>query len=443
MEPIRVALLGLGTVGSGVYQTIQTHQQVLQSVLGKRVEVAAILIQDQHKEREIPIHIPITTQFSDILAIPDLDLVIEATVGAEPARSYILQALAKGCHVITANKECISSYGSELFAAAKRFGRNLAIEATVAGGIPIIRTIRQLLQVNRIQKIEAILNGTTNFILTRMRKDQITFAEALTEAQHAGYAEANPKNDVAGIDAYYKIQILSDLIYGEQSKRNSISVKGIDEVDLVDLLLADAMGLRLKLLARMEGNSNQHHVSVAPTLVPESHTLYTVEGVDNGILIYTDVVGKLLLQGPGAGSLPTASAIIEDLVGLYQEPAHTQRIAPLIPGEPAQQESYTHWLAQVMHQTPHSIRDDLNSNYLYSESHVEILHSTTIKANDAYITGLVMRCNEEDLRELAKIFPALYRWYPIVDWQQPASGVHKENRDRFYNPFEIYDKKII
>lgn len=437
MKRIKVALLGLGTVGCGVYQTIQSHQSVLQSLLGRNVEIVAILIQDRLKEREVSPHIPIIDTFSDILAIPDLDLVIEATVGAEPARTYILQSLAKGCHVITANKECIATYGSELFAAAKKYERTLAIEATVAGGVPIIRTIQQLLQVNRIHKVEAILNGTTNYILTRMRKEKLTFTEALTEAQHAGYAEADPRNDVKGIDAYYKIQILSRLIYGEQSELISTAIKGIEEIGLEDLQIAEALGLRLKLLARLEGNDGQHSTSVVPTLVPEAHTLYTVEGVDNGIQIYTDVVGKLFLQGPGAGSLPTASAIIEDLVSLYQERQTVERDTKLLPiqqSEPQPTQGY--WLAQVMHANLESIQDELHRYYLSPTNDSVIEHSTTIQVGCIYITGLVMLCSEEDIREIARIYPALYRWYPIVDWSPAKLPVQSEAKDVVSTPYK-------
>lgn len=430
MEVIKIALLGLGTVGSGVYQTIESHQQVLQSILGKRVKVAAILIQDQHKEREIPSNILITTDFSEILGIPDLQLVIEATIGADPARNYILQSLAKGCHVITANKACIATYGHELFTYAKKYGRTLAIEATVAGGIPIIRTLRQLLQVNRVHKIEAILNGTTNYILTKMRKEQLTFAEALAEAQHAGYAEADPESDVKGIDAFYKIQILSRLVYGEQSELISTVLKGIEAIDLEDLRIAEALGLRLKLLARLEGNDRQHSISVVPTFVSEAHTLYTVEGVDNGIQIYSDVVGKLFLQGPGAGSFPTASAIVEDLVSLYQENQRVERNTGLYPIQQNEQRpTQGYWLSQVMHATPESIRDEIHRYYLPPTHHVVIEHSTTIQVGCIYITGLVMRCSEEDIKEIARIYPALYRWNPILDCSSGTLPIQTEVKD--------------
>lgn len=430
MESYKVALLGLGTVGQGVHHTIIAHQEVLQQLLCRRVEVVAILIQNRLKERDIPAHIPITDSFADIAAIRDLDFVIEATVGAEPARTYILESLAKGCHVITANKECIATYGSELFTAANKHGRTLAIEATVAGGVPILRTLGQLLQVNRIAKIAAILNGTTNYILTRMQKDHLTFKAALAEAQHAGYAEADPKNDVSGMDAHYKINILAQLLFGDSSALTAASVKGIEEVGLEDLQLAEALGLRLKLLARLEGNGHEHYTSVAPTLVSHTHPLFAVEGVNNGIQIDTDLVGQLFLQGAGAGALPTASAIIEDLVHIAQGGRTLTRIPSQssTTDEPVTSASRM-WLAQVMHATTESIHDKVHRYYLPTGTPVKIVHSATIAVGSVYITGLVIDSTEADLQELSRVYPSLYRWYPILDWSTPQTSATLQTRD--------------
>ncbi|MGS2776588.1 homoserine dehydrogenase [Robertmurraya sp. GLU-23] len=326
METVKVVLLGFGTVGSGVYDSIlHTHQEKLEHVIGKKVEIVGILVKSE-KERQLPQNIIVTTKIDEILALPKIDYVFEAIVGIEPAYSYTKLFLDRGCHVISANKELLANRGEELTEYALNKGKFLTFEAAVAGGIPLLRTIIQLLQVNGILVLEGILNGTSNYILSKMRNEKLSFRECLQEAQQLGYAEANPESDISGRDAFYKQMILSSLIYHEQPDWEKVERIGIEEVTLEDLALGEGYGLRLKLLATLKKEDKGIKATVKPTFVSTEHPLYNVEGVDNGIVIKTDLVGTLMLQGPGAGSKATASAMIEDLVQIEQQKQPLQKV---------------------------------------------------------------------------------------------------------------------
>jgi homoserine dehydrogenase len=326
METVKVVLLGFGTVGSGVYDSIlHTHQEKLEKVIGKKVEIVGILVKTE-KERQIPKNIIVTTKIDEILALPKIDYVFEAIVGIEPAYSYIQLFLDRGCHVISANKELLANRGEELSEYALNKGKFLTFEAAVAGGIPLLRTIIQLLQVNGILVLEGILNGTSNYILSKMRNEKLSFEDCLQEAQQLGYAEANPDSDISGRDAFYKQMILSSLIYHEQPDWEKVERIGIEQVALEDLALGEVHGLRLKLLASLKREDEGIKATVKPTFVSSEHPLYNVEGVDNGIVIKTDLVGTLMLQGPGAGSKATASAMIEDLVQIEQQKQPLQKV---------------------------------------------------------------------------------------------------------------------
>ncbi|QDP41210.1 homoserine dehydrogenase [Radiobacillus deserti] len=317
MSSLKVALLGFGTVGSGVYQTVQSHQQRLQSLLGRKVEIAGVLIKNTNKKREIDSHIVVSSDIEDILNIPDLDVVIEAIVGVEPGYTYISKAIEKGLHVITANKELIAHRGDVLRDKAKKHQVRIEFEAAVAGGIPVISTLKHLLRVNQVQRIEAILNGTSNYILTHIRETQSSFGDSLRLAQDNGYAEADPSNDIDGWDAFYKLMVLSDLLFRKQPKWEQVIHQGIRHITLEDIIAAESIGCKIKHVATIERIGEHVQVKVEPVLLSGSHPLYSVEGVENAVIVSGDIVGNVKLEGPGAGALPTASAIIEDLVNLY------------------------------------------------------------------------------------------------------------------------------
>lgn len=321
MESLKVALLGFGTVGEGVYRTIGTHQERLQKILGKRVEVVAVLIRDARKRRNIEGDVLITADFNDILSLPQLDVVIEAIVEKEPSYTYLKKAIKKGAHIITANKEMFAHHGKELIELAEKYKVSVGFEATVAGGVPIIQTLRQLLMVNSVQKIEGILNGTSNFILSEMREKKQAFAGALFQAQENGYAEADPSNDVEGTDAFYKLMILSKLAFGKQPDWNKVEIAGITSITGELVVEAQKLGLRFKHIASVQNVNGRIIASVKPALVARSHPFYHIEGVQNAVNIQADIVGGITLSGPGAGMYPTASALIEDLVQINKDAA--------------------------------------------------------------------------------------------------------------------------
>lgn len=318
MDTIKVALLGFGTVGKGVYDTIHTHQGRLQSILGKRVEVVGILVKDKNKKRSISDNVLISSDINQILQIQDIDIVIEAIVGVEPGYTYLSKAIERKLHVITANKELLAHKGKELKQKADRFGVRLEYEATVGGGIPIISTIKHLLKVNSVVKIEAILNGTSNYILTDIRENNSSFNNSLLRAQERGYAEADPSNDIDGWDAFFKLMIINELIYGDQPEWSKTEHKGIRNIEYKHIIAAQSFGYRIKHIASLEYSNGIIRTAVEPKIVADSHPLYSVEGVDNAVIITGDLIGQLKLHGPGAGALPTASAIIEDLVNVFQ-----------------------------------------------------------------------------------------------------------------------------
>ncbi len=315
MSCINVALLGFGTVGKGVYQSINSHQSRLEQVLGKRVRVVGILVKDLEKHKQSKKDgLVLTDSFEDILAISDLHVVVDAIVGCEPGNVYLKKAIEKGCHVVTANKEMFAHHGEELLALAKENGVTIGFEATVGGGIPVIQTIKQLLQVNRIKKVEAILNGTSNFILTSMRKEGHSFDATLKLAQQNGYAESDPSNDIEGHDAFFKGLVLSQLIYGKTPENHTTSRRGIRSITADFIERASELGLRFRHIVTLYKENGQIHCQAEPALVSSEHPFYQVEGVQNGVSIDTDLVGNIQLNGPGAGMFPTASAIIEDII---------------------------------------------------------------------------------------------------------------------------------
>jgi homoserine dehydrogenase len=332
MSVIKVAILGFGTVGEGVYKTIQSHNDELSAVLGKKVEVAAVLVRNKHKDRNIAEGVLVTTDFNDILQLPELDIVVEAIVDREPTFTMLRRSILRGCHIITANKEMFAHHGQELLELAENHHVSVGFEATVAGGIPIIQTLRQLLKINRVSEIQGILNGTSNFILTEMREKKKSFKEALLLAQAKGYAEADPTNDIEGLDAFYKTMILSRIAFGEELEKHNVELKGITAISSEQIVAAGNLGLRFKHVAVIKKKGTKVTAKVIPVLVGPSHPFYHVEGVENAVNVQSDIVGSITLQGPGAGMFPTASAVIEDLVYVCQNHSRNR----VITNEPIQ-----------------------------------------------------------------------------------------------------------
>ena len=329
---LKVGILGLGTVGTGVAKILLDTQG--RHLLLKDIEIVQVGVRSL-KKRSIDLPDSLyTTDLPSIVTDPNIDIIIEVIGGLEPARTLILQAIDSGKHVITANKAVISRYGEEIYEAANAQGVYVMVEAAVGGGIPIITPLKQALSVNRIQAVMGIINGTTNYILTRMQAEGGDFEPILTDAQALGYAEADPTADVDGLDAADKIAILAALAFGGRIDREKIYCEGIRNVSAADITYAENLGFVIKLLAiaklSNEDNTNSIQVRVHPTLVPISHPLASVNGVNNAVLVEGDPIGQVMFYGPGAGEGPTASAVVSDLLSIAAALATGQAPNPLL-----------------------------------------------------------------------------------------------------------------
>ncbi|GGE20392.1 hypothetical protein GCM10011571_22940 [Marinithermofilum abyssi] len=322
MERIGVGLLGLGTVGTGVYKALRNNQDVLLRRTGQLFEVRKILVRDPYKTRQVEgVQFLITTDFHEVLQ-SGVQVVIEVIGGLESAYAYVRDALTAGCHVVTANKELIAKRGKELEALARQKGVQLLYEAAVGGGIPVLGSIGYLLKANRVHRITGILNGTTNYILTEMEQKGLAFDEVLRESQEKGYAEADPSSDVDGHDAKYKLAILARLAFEAEISLEDIPCRGIRGVTSQDITLARRLGYAIKLLAQAEqyGEKGPISLRVGPALLPENHPLAGVNGVHNAVTLEGDWVQDVTLVGQGAGEQPTASAVVEDVGNVLRLP---------------------------------------------------------------------------------------------------------------------------
>lgn len=312
-EKVNVGLLGLGTVGSGVAEVLEANGAHIAERAGIPLVVKKALVRNLNRPRTVSICPPLTTDPSDILADPEIDVVVEVLGGEEPALSYILAAMRAGKHVVTANKELLAKHGKELFTAARENQVDLYFEASVGGGIPMIRPLKECLAGNRIDKVYGIVNGTTNYILTQMASGK-SYEDALKQAQAEGYAEADPYADVSGLDAARKIAILASIAFGARVTEKDVVRIGIERLSPLDLEYARELGYKVKLLARAQEIDGALEVRVHPALLPAHHPLASVDGVLNAIVVRGDAVGEVMFHGFGAGRLPTASAVVGDLI---------------------------------------------------------------------------------------------------------------------------------
>lgn len=351
MQQVNLGLIGGGTVGGGVFQALQRNGALISSRLGIDLRVAKVAVRDLARQRAVNIPASLlTTDWQSVVSDPNVHLVVELMGGTTTARSVVLAALRAGKPVVTANKALLSAHGEELFATAQKSGTNLYYEASVAGGIPIIKVLREGLIGNRITRLYGIVNGTCNYILTRMKREGADFADVLADAQRLGYAEAEPSLDVDGHDAAHKIGILASLAHGFWVNPKDVFVEGIRPVSKLDICFAEQLGYTIKLLgivkrveppagkkrAKKGGNGcGPVQVSVYPTLVPNTHVLASVNDVFNAVLVRGDVVGDTLYYGRGAGQDATASAVLSDLADAALDLKHgtKSRIPPFVPHE--------------------------------------------------------------------------------------------------------------
>ncbi|HEU4622460.1 MAG TPA: homoserine dehydrogenase [Burkholderiaceae bacterium] len=315
MKPIRIGLLGLGTVGGGTFKVLQRNQEEITRRAGRGIEIKTIAVRNLARARQLVGNTAtVTTDPLQVVNDPDIEIVVELIGGYELTKDLVLRAIANGKHVVTANKALLAVHGNEIFAAAHAKGVMVAFEAAVAGGIPVIKALREGLTANRIQWIAGIINGTTNFILSEMRSKGLAFDTVLAQAQQLGYAEADPTFDIEGVDAAHKLTIMSAIAFGIPVQFDRAHVEGITKLTPQDIRYAEELGYRIKLLGITRRTPHGIELRVHPTLVPAKRLIANVEGAMNAVLVKGDAVGVTLYYGPGAGSEPTASAVIADLV---------------------------------------------------------------------------------------------------------------------------------
>jgi homoserine dehydrogenase len=321
MKPIKVGLLGVGNVGGGTFDVLERNQEEIRRRAGRSIEIVAVSARNLERAKtRTGGKVAVVADPFDIVNDPEIDIVVELIGGYDLARDLVLKAIENGKHVVTANKALLAVHGNEIFAAAQAKGVMVAFEAAVAGGIPIIKALREGLTANRIDWLAGIINGTTNFILSEMRDKGLDFATVLKQAQELGYAEADPTFDIEGVDAAHKATIMSAIAFGIPVQFDKAHVEGISKLNAVDIKYAEQLGYRIKLLgiakrARVNGKEGVE-LRVHPTLIPSKRLIANVEGAMNAVLVQGDAVGATLYYGKGAGSEPTASAVIADLVDI-------------------------------------------------------------------------------------------------------------------------------
>ncbi len=343
MKPIQVGLLGIGTVGTGTFNVLRRNQEEIRRRAGRGIEITMVADLDTTRAKAVVGDTAkVVSDAREVIANPDIDIVVELIGGYGIARALVMEAIAAGKHVVTANKALLAVHGTEIFEAAREKGVVVAFEAAVAGGVPIIKALREGLTANRIEWIAGIINGTTNFILSEMRDKGIDFATALKQAQELGYAEADPTFDIEGVDAAHKVTIMSAIAFGIPVQFDKAYVEGISHLNAADIAYAEQLGYRIKLFGITRRREQGIELRVHPTLVPAKRLIANVEGAMNAVVVQADAVGATLYYGKGAGAEPTASAVVADLVDITR--LHT--------ADPNHHVPYLAFQHDAMHATP-------------------------------------------------------------------------------------------
>lgn len=318
-EAIKIGLLGSGTVGSGVVRVLKENMEEITARVGTRLVLAKVLVRDKKKPRPYLEDVELTDRVEDILEDEEISVVVEVMGGLHPAKEYMLRAMEAGKSVVTANKDVVAQFGQELFDMAEKHDVDFRFEASVGGGIPIIMPLKQCLTANRISEVLGIVNGTTNYMLTKMSEEGMSYDDVLKEAQEKGYAEANPSADVDGLDAARKAAILSSIAFNMRISLADVSVEGITKITPEDISYAKNLGYVVKLLAIGKETEDGINVRVHPVFLPKEHPLASVNGVYNAIFVRGNAIGEAMFYGPGAGSLPTASAVVADIIDVSRD----------------------------------------------------------------------------------------------------------------------------
>ncbi len=319
MQPVKIGILGLGTVGCGTVTVLARNHEEIARRAGREMRIVQASARDLKKKRPCATgDIQLVEDARTVVRNPEIEVIVELIGGIDPARALVLEAIEHGKHVVTANKALIAMHGNEIFAAAQKQGVMVAFEAAVAGGIPIIKMLREGLTANRIEWLAGIINGTSNFILTEMRVKGVDFADVLKEAQRLGYAEVDPRFDVEGIDAAHKLTILAAIAFGIPLQFDKVYIEGIAKITRMDVQYAEQLGYRLKLLGIARRAGGAVELRVHPTLIPERRLIANVDGAMNAVLVKGDAIGPTMFYGAGAGAEPTASAVVADLVDVVR-----------------------------------------------------------------------------------------------------------------------------
>lgn len=319
MKPVKVGLLGLGTVGTGVVRILEGHQEDLSSQVGSPIIIEKIAVKHADKQRSIEIDpAKLTEDPWEVIRNPEIDVIVEVMGGVNGTREYLLEALNCGKHIVTANKDLMALYGSEILAKATEKQCDVFYEASVAGGIPIIRTLIEGFSSDRIIKIVGIVNGTTNYILTKMSQEGTSYEDALAEAKQLGYAEADPTSDVEGLDAARKMAILGTIGFRANVELSDVQVLGISSVTKEDIAYAKRLGYEMKLLGIADRDEEEFSISVQPTMVKKNHPIAAVNGVFNAVYVFGEAVGETMFYGAGAGEMPTATSVVADIVAVVK-----------------------------------------------------------------------------------------------------------------------------
>ncbi|MFT5960691.1 MAG: homoserine dehydrogenase [Burkholderiaceae bacterium] len=360
MKPIKVGLLGIGTVGAGTFTVLKRNAEEITRRAGRRIDIVMVADLDVERARVLTNgECEVVNDANLVINHPDIDIVIELVGGSGIAKTFVLQAIANGKHVVTANKALLALHGNEIFKAAQEKGVIVAFEAAVAGGIPIIKVLRESLTANRIEWVAGIINGTTNFILSEMRDKGIDFTTALSEAMQLGYAEADPTVDIEGIDAGHKATLLASIAFGIPVQFGKAHVEGITQLQSIDIGYAEQLGYRIKLLAITKRTPLGIELRVHPTLIPARRLIANVEGAMNAVLVQADAVGATMYYGKGAGAEPTASAVIADLIDITR----------LFTAQPGNRVPHLAFQPDAMADTPILPMSDITTSY-YLRLHV-------------------------------------------------------------------------
>jgi homoserine dehydrogenase len=419
MKGISIGLFGFGTVGTGVVKIIEDHQEKLMHQVGCPVKVKKILVQDLQKEREVMVDSDLlTTNPEDILNDSEIDVVIEVMGGIDLTKGYLLEALQRGKHVVTANKDLMALHGSELLAVASEYHCDLFYEASVAGGIPILRGLVDGLASDHITKMMGIVNGTTNYILTKMSKEGLAYEAVLKEAQDLGFAEADPTSDVEGLDAARKMAILATLGFSMNIDLADVKVCGISQVTEEDLRYGKQFGYTMKLIGYAHREDGKVEVSVQPTFLSDSHPLASVQNEYNAVYVYGEAVGETMFYGPGAGSLPTATAVVSDLVGVIKNlrlgvngrsavtPQHPKHLKNA-------DEKFSKYFLRLHVQDVVGVFSDITSTFAQHGVSFEKILQLPVKKNE--VAEIVLVTHQTSLTDYEKIYHQLRDMKGIIE----------------------------